>query len=473
MSLMLTVYSSPAWDSLASICGLPLITDGAFAIEKRMAMLRVVQPLSAVSNMLLRPPDEGDFWLAVVHAEHFLANAIRNGKKLEEAATQWKQETIALLTLQAQHRRRLKLFNLHQALTHPTAFRASVGSAGVISEYSPQVIDNSLELLAACQYVAQQQSLKLLNARLQASSLPLCDDEILKLDVDEIIQQYSTELMTVREERDFVIGQQRDMQQQLDKRIADYNLLRKALQQSEATLLSTREERDLILSQLQRVQEQVEQYHIAFQLEQQKSEEASLALKGEQQKVEQALLELQEEQQKNKHAALAHDKQHAKEIAKLESELSKTKARAASAEYAGRLLQEELETLRGSTLWRATGPVRALGNLVKKIDKKNEKLQQDCALLLTSEYFDIDWYLRAYPDVAESKMNPAEHYLLYGAAEGRLPGPLFDGNWYVQHYPDVAAAGTNPLLHFIMFGQQEGRSSSPKLLTNDSQNVEE
>ncbi|MGM8227456.1 hypothetical protein ACSV5M_12790 [Cellvibrio sp. ARAG 10.3] len=459
MSLMLTVYSSPAWDSLANVCGLPVITDAALATEKYLAVLRTVQPLSAVSSLVLQSQGNGDFLLAVVQAEHFLANAIREGEKLEEASAQWELQVNALLALQAQHRRRLKLFNLHQALTDPAAFRSALGSAAAVREYPSQSIDNSLELLAASQYVSQRQRLKQLNARLQASSLPLCDSEILTLDVDNVLEHSSAQLVAAKEERFFLLEQQRGLQQQLDKQTTEYNLLRKALQRTEMSLLSTKEERDLILSQLQQVQEQLEQYHYAVQLEQQKNEQAALLL--------------QEEQQKNKHAALAHDKQHAKEIAKLESELNKTKARAASAEYAGRLLQEELEKLKSSTLWKATGPVRALGSLVKKADKSHEKLQQDCALLLTSEYFDIDWYLQAYPDVADSKMNPAEHYLLYGAAEGRLPGPRFDGNWYVQHYPDVASAGTNPLLHFIMFGQQEGRSSSPKLLTNNSQHGEE
>ena len=111
--------------------------------------------------------------------------------------------------------------------------------------------------------------------------------------------------------------------------------------------------------------------------------------------------------------------------------------------------------------------------MVTKTDKAKQKLQQETALILTSEYFDLEWYLETYPDVAQGKINPAEHYLRFGAAEGRMPGPLFDGNWYLQRYPDVAQVHTNPLLHFIKFGQQEGRSASPKLLTDNSQPKEE
>lgn len=233
-------------------------------------------------------------------------------------------------------------------------------------------------------------------------------------------------------------------QQQLEKAKAESQKLQQTNRQLEAKLTATSEERDLILAQLQQVQEQLEHYYLS----------------------------LQSEQQNNKHTLLARDKQQAKEIAKMESELRKTKARAASAEFAGQLLQQELNTLKASISWKAATPVRMLGRLVKKSDPVHDKLLQEIGLLLTSEYFDVDWYLRTYTDVAASQMNPAEHYLLFGAAEGRLPGPLFDGNWYLQHYPDVAAASINPLLHFVMYGQQEGRTSSPKLLTNN-QNAEE
>jgi Methyltransferase domain len=44
--------------------------------------------------------------------------------------------------------------------------------------------------------------------------------------------------------------------------------------------------------------------------------------------------------------------------------------------------------------------------------------------LRESLYFDADWYLKKYPDVAESGMDPVIHYIQFGASEGRDPGPL-------------------------------------------------
>ncbi len=83
--------------------------------------------------------------------------------------------------------------------------------------------------------------------------------------------------------------------------------------------------------------------------------------------------------------------------------------------------------------------------------------------LNASEYFDRDWYLRRYPDVAKLGIDPVLHYVRHGAAELRNPGPNFDTGWYLTEYPDVATGGANPLLHYERHGRSEGRyPSSPK-----------
>ena len=74
-----------------------------------------------------------------------------------------------------------------------------------------------------------------------------------------------------------------------------------------------------------------------------------------------------------------------------------------------------------------------------------------------SRFFDRAWYLGQYPDVSKDGMDPARHYLLYGASEGRDPGPHFDTKWYLETYPDVAKEGKNPLLHYERYGKSEGR----------------
>lgn len=75
------------------------------------------------------------------------------------------------------------------------------------------------------------------------------------------------------------------------------------------------------------------------------------------------------------------------------------------------------------------------------------------------------WYASTYPDVALLGMDPAEHYLKYGAAMGRNPGKGFDTNFYLETYPEVAKAGINPLLHYALHGEAKGyrrKSEGPR-----------
>src|SRR5690606_39646281 len=65
--------------------------------------------------------------------------------------------------------------------------------------------------------------------------------------------------------------------------------------------------------------------------------------------------------------------------------------------------------------------------------------------LRRSTWFDPDWYLGQYRDVAESGMDPVIHYLDHGASEGRDPGPGFSTSYYLEVNRDVADAGMNPL----------------------------
>ena len=63
--------------------------------------------------------------------------------------------------------------------------------------------------------------------------------------------------------------------------------------------------------------------------------------------------------------------------------------------------------------------------------------------------FDRDWYLRQYPDVAKLFMSPEEHYLRYGAAEGRNPSTTFNTKAFCAQHPTLDPAKTNPLLHSL------------------------
>lgn len=55
----------------------------------------------------------------------------------------------------------------------------------------------------------------------------------------------------------------------------------------------------------------------------------------------------------------------------------------------------------------------------------------DAALIRNSGLFDADWYRQRYDDVP-ADMDPVDHYLTFGAAEGRNPSPLFDTGYYAR-----------------------------------------
>ena len=77
--------------------------------------------------------------------------------------------------------------------------------------------------------------------------------------------------------------------------------------------------------------------------------------------------------------------------------------------------------------------------------------------VIQSGFFDPQWYIDTYPDVASAGVQPLEHFVRFGSDEGRSPGPDFDSEWYLDQYPDVASAGLIPLMHYIEYGAAEGR----------------
>jgi SAM-dependent methyltransferase/glycosyltransferase involved in cell wall biosynthesis len=83
------------------------------------------------------------------------------------------------------------------------------------------------------------------------------------------------------------------------------------------------------------------------------------------------------------------------------------------------------------------------------------------AVGIDSKLFDPAWYLDRYPDVREAGLDPAQHFLVHGFAEGRDPGPDFSTASYLADNPDVRLAGINPLLHYEQFGRAERRRIVP------------
>ncbi|WP_447893703.1 hypothetical protein [Vreelandella sp. GE22] len=97
--------------------------------------------------------------------------------------------------------------------------------------------------------------------------------------------------------------------------------------------------------------------------------------------------------------------------------------------------------------------------------RAQRKQQEEVAELEASQWFDGQWYLNQYPDIASETQygqKPALHYLKFGGFEGRDPSPHFDSAGYLRAYPDIAATGINPLLHYIRSGIKEEREPRPQ-----------
>lgn len=85
--------------------------------------------------------------------------------------------------------------------------------------------------------------------------------------------------------------------------------------------------------------------------------------------------------------------------------------------------------------------------------------------LIATGLFDAEWYLQQYPDVAAAKLDPLNHWLQFGVADGRNPNPYFDTSWYLQQHPHVAQQGQNPLVHYLRRGAEQGLNPSPTFRT--------
>ena len=85
-----------------------------------------------------------------------------------------------------------------------------------------------------------------------------------------------------------------------------------------------------------------------------------------------------------------------------------------------------------------------------KFNVKKAKLYEESYYkIMKSGLFDKAYYLKAYPHVKESGMDPLFHYLFYGAREHKSPSPSFNLKRYLQEYPEIEKNNLNPLIHYI------------------------
>ena len=81
--------------------------------------------------------------------------------------------------------------------------------------------------------------------------------------------------------------------------------------------------------------------------------------------------------------------------------------------------------------------------------KKAKLYQESYDKIMESGLFDKGYYLKTYPHIKKSGMDPLVHYLFYGYKENKFPSPSFNLKRYLQEYPEVEKNNLNPLIHYI------------------------
>ena len=127
----------------------------------------------------------------------------------------------------------------------------------------------------------------------------------------------------------------------------------------------------------------------------------------------------------------------------------------ATAQVAAR--ERELAALRNSLTRRATGRVRRWMRWLAGLVGEGRRTVR---VLRSSGLFDQEYYLAQNPDVAAEGLDPIQHYVRSGAAEGRDPSRLFDTSAYMESHPELVTSGVNPLLHYVLYGDHDKRSQT-------------
>jgi len=271
------------------------------------------------------------------------------------------------------------------------------------------------------------------------------------------------QLHLVQEELESTLQAHKNEEKATEKLSAEIDALKTTQTKADAEKKQRAEELNKLSASLKTAESQYqksrsEATRLQQELEQarQQSQEQKSALEAENQLIIEQLHLVQEELERQ----LIHKQALENQVKELTQE--QDHALAAANNQINRL-QNELNRIKDSAAWKAVAPVRAMGRPFKRTPPEKRKLKKQAEQLQSTQYFDAAWYLKTYPDVAESKANPVEHYLKFGAQEGRNPCPEFDTQWYVQANPDVQESGINPLIHFLNHGQEEGRAPNPRV----------
>ncbi|MGP9574054.1 hypothetical protein ACT3S8_06335 [Halomonas sp. AOP42-D2-25] len=308
---------------------------------------------------------------------------------------------------------------------------------------------------------AQREIAKQGEERLQEREQQL---QVLKQENEALNQAFDSQQKEKQDEHTLLLQQLQNTQQVVAERTNELQVQREIAKQGEERL----QERE---QQLQVLKQENEALNQALDSQQKEKEASQQALNTVQNERAQLLTTLQQTQQA--YESLYIEQQTLPEqLSTNQQELVKSASDQAYLRQQLEKRQSELNTLRTESEQR----IHRLERLVQWLRVHAQRhaiaayrssrgykkaLPKQIAALEASSLFDADWYCAQYPDVAQANIQPAEHFIKFGAIDGRHPGPLFSTEFYLTHYEDVAASGQHPLLHYLHYGKEENREIHP------------
>lgn len=410
---------------------------------------------------------------AVEQSLHYLAQEHQQRDTQHSELNQAQQEnaklTEQLTKLQQQHKEAQAHNEAHQKQLKETTERLSEKSAQLLE--TEKTKDTLSEQLTQAQEASAKQSRE--HAKLQDHTHSIGQENAALLE----------QLMTVQEALEENILANQAHQTDLEEKEVKLNWLRKKTKSQEAKL----EERKTALSQLkdehksaiaalekalaeQKKETQAQQ--TAYQTLSKQAEQKEQALTKSHQealaKAEHAAASAQQKAQRKQEQLLQEQTLVMEQLHETQEQLVKNtenahhfKKQADSRQKTINVLKQEQQWMKHQyesiTQWLRVSGHRNAAAAYRYSRPFKRALPKQLAMIKESGFFDAQWYCEQYPDVKTAGIQPAEHYLKFGAIEGRNPSDKFDTYFYLCEYPDVAISGQNPLLHYLRYGQHEER----------------
>jgi predicted nucleic acid-binding Zn-ribbon protein len=437
-------------------------------------------------------PEPGSKYILLhTRPEIAVAKAIEAGQTPTDAVEAWRAAAEHMLAFYKRNRANCVVVEVCSALREPTACVAALQKQwglsveGEVPHVSHPETPASVNQLLANQLIAQSDELTDLLAEVEACTLPIGEKTFISpsIQIAELFKELSEanpgQAKEQMEECARLLEAQQRLEDELESERREHLKAKKALDEAreeselslnqlrqaqeelerhkkgEKVLEEVREENELILNQLFKVQEELERYYLEGKKkdEQLKRKDEDIAAKSK--NILDSGKKLSKLTAEKKTLTTERNKLKT-QVSRLNTQVNNRTEQVASLKDQVAALQANLERVCGSASWKMTAPLRSLTGSGKG------KLKKEVELLRRSDFFDADWYLKKYPDVANSKLGPEEHYLRFGAKEQRDPSTRFSTKGYLKTYKDVATSGMNPLVHYLSFGRGEGRQPQPK-----------